>query len=98
ERIDARLDEARVETACGEVRLAQGAGEEAGVDRDGPDLDRLAGARQALDRRLAAGRMGDQLGDHWIVEGRDLAPLLHAGVDPHVARQDEASERPGRGQ
>ena len=40
----------------------------------------------AVDRRLAGRRPGDQLGDHRIVEHRDLAALGDAVVDADAAR------------
>ena len=58
---------------------------------------------QASARRAAAasrvGAVGDQLGDHRVVEGRDLAALLHRAVDAHVALgQAKSGQRAGRRQ
>ncbi len=41
-------------------------------------------ADQARTGFLACGAMGDHLGDHRVVEGRDREPILHAMIDAHA--------------
>ena len=58
-----------------ESRVKQRVEQEAGVGLDRPDLDLVEHAGQLADRLVAVVAAGDQLGDHRVVEGRDLRRL-----------------------
>ncbi len=79
--------------------MLQAAGQEGGVALHRPDLHRTARLGEALRRGRSRRRMADQLGDHRIIVGRHLAPLLHCRVHPHgVGRKPEVGQRASRGQ
>ena len=54
------------------------------------DLERVERRDLRVDRLLARRRPGDQLGDHRVVEHRDLAALGDAVIDADVARRSSA--------
>ena len=56
------------------------------VGRDAADHERVQRLRHPRDRLAAARRVHDELRDHRVVVHRDLAALVHAGVDAHAAR------------
>jgi hypothetical protein len=52
---------------------------------------------QARAGGIAVGGMHDELGDHRVVEGRDLAAALDPGVHPHVVREPGLGQQAGGG-
>jgi hypothetical protein len=46
---------------------------------------------------IAVGGMHDELGDHRVVEGRDLAAALDPGIHPHVVREPGLGQQAGGG-
>ena len=89
------FDEAGIDVAGNEVGRLQAAGEEPGIGLHRPDFDRVAGLGQFGQSLLAGFGMGDQLGDHRVVERRHLATLLDAGVGAHGGRKHEVLEPAG---
>ena len=75
------VDEAGVEIAFAELGGAAECGKEAGIAARTDDDGLVERARQPVERLVAAVAMRDQLGDHRIVERRDLAALFDAGID-----------------
>jgi hypothetical protein len=59
-------------------------GEERHVVRHAADIELVERAAHAVDRLDPRLAVGAELGDHRIVEHRDLAALVHAGIDAHV--------------
>ncbi len=53
------------------------------VVADAVDIERVERARLGLDRGCPRRAVGDELGDHRIIEDRDLAAFLDAGVVAH---------------
>jgi hypothetical protein len=73
------------EAAFAKPRMAHERGLEHEVARDAADDERVERLAHAIRGRLARRRVHDQLGDHRVVVHRDLAALVHAGVDAHLA-------------
>ncbi len=67
-----------------ELGMLQQADQEMPIGRRTQHDGLAQGTDQAGTRFLARGAVGDHLGDHWIVEGRDRKPVLHAMVDAHA--------------
>ena len=79
------LDECRVELRLREGLGGQHAAQELHVGRHAHDVH-LGQRRIEPGQRLCTrGAVHDQLGDHRVVEGRDLAALAHAVVHAHAA-------------
>ncbi len=91
-------DEAGVDIACREGRQAAEAGEETGIGRHARNAALRERAFQPGERFGAGAAVGDDLGDHRVVIGRDEVARAHAGIDPHALRQVEDRKTAGRGQ
>ena len=77
-------DEVRRDAALDEARVLHERREEADVVLHAADHEAVERGAH-LQQRLVAGRaVGDELGDHRVVEHRDLAALVDAGVDAHA--------------
>ncbi len=75
------VDEAGVEIALAEFLGAAQRGEKAGIAARADHDGLVERARQPVERFVAAFAVSDQLGDHRIVERRDLGARFDAGVD-----------------
>ena len=81
------LDEACIDTPGHEIGMRSGAGQKGGIGPDWPDLHPGGGGRETC-RCLGPRRSThDQLGDHWVIVGRDLVILLDAAIDPYALRE-----------
>ena len=74
-------DEGRRRLAGGELRMLQQADQEMPVGGRAQHDGVAQGLHQPRARFLAVGAVGDHLGDHRIVEGRDREPVFHAVID-----------------
>jgi hypothetical protein len=85
-------DQAGIDLARDEIGMTERFHQERGVGPDRPH--RAAGKHfsQPFARLVAVGAMGDDLGDHRVVERRDFAALLDAGVDAPAFRPAEAEQ------
>ena len=70
-----------VSSPVAEARMLHQRREEIDIVADAVDLEGVERLDLAVDRLLAGRALGDQLGDHRIVEHRDLAALDDAVVD-----------------
>src|SRR5262249_8334322 len=98
-------DEGGREGALAPALVLHQRGEERDVVADALDGEGVERVGLRRDRLGAGWRVGHELGDHWIVVDRDLAPLLHAGVvahgdalTPRFGGRPVAREPAGRGQ
>jgi hypothetical protein len=91
-------NEAGIDPGVLEIVVKQAIAEEAGIGPHRPDLDPVEHGRERVDRLVAIGAAGDQLGDHRIVERRDCVALLHPGLDPSSITKVEMVEPSGAGQ
>ena len=73
-------DEAGGKLALAPARMVHQRRQERNVVADAVDIERVERGRLRLDRRRARRPVGHELCNHRIVEDRDLAALLHAGV------------------
>ena len=78
-------DEAGGQLAGAPARMRHQRRQERNVVADAVDDKCIERVGLRVDRLLARGRVGDQLGDHRIVVDRNLAALIDAGV---VAQRD----------
>ena len=97
ERREIAVDEAGSNLPC-RNSLARQSGEEAGIAARPDDDGAIERRRQPVERLVARRRVRDQLGDHRIVERRDLGACLDAGIDADVGRQFQRHDPAGRGQ
>ena len=84
-----------------ELGAGRGGAQEAEVGRDTLDQGGVEGSDQALQRRRPVGAIGDDLGDHRVVVGRDGIAFLDAGIDPHTVQsrgQPQGAQPPDGGQ
>ena len=81
-------------SAAAESRMKQRVEQEAGVGPDRPDLDLVEHVGEPGNRLVAVIAVGDQLGDHRVVERRDLVAFLDPGFDPAFVAQVEMLEPP----
>jgi hypothetical protein len=92
-------DQAGVEPRGGEGLVGDNALQEGDVARHTGDLVARERLREASQRGRPIVAVDDQLGDHRVVERRDLIALAHAGVHAHRgafrrrAQMDEATDR-----
>jgi hypothetical protein len=56
------------------------------------------GAAEAVERRLAGGGVGDELGDHGVVPRAHLVALAHARLDARIVGEAQAGEAAGGGE
>ena len=80
-------DEAGGKPPFAPARMLHERGQEGNVVLDPVDDEGIQRIGLQVDRRLARGRMRDQLGDHGIVVHGDLGAFEHAGVVAHGARR-----------
>ncbi len=84
------LDEAGRQAPLAPARMVHQCADEGHVVLDAVDIEGVEGVGLGVDGGDARRPVGDELGDHRIVEHRDLAALLDAGV---VAHRDVADLR-----
>ena len=78
-------DEAGVEVAGLEARMLHQRRLERDVRRDAANDEAVQRVAHPGNRLFAGGAVHDQLGDHRVVEHRDLAAVVDAGIDPDLA-------------
>ena len=74
-----------------ELRMLERGDQERGVGPHRPHGRAIEHLGQCLARRLAGRAMGDDLGNHRVVEREDLAPLFDPGIDPATGCVDRKS-------
>ena len=79
-------DEAGVELAGDEPRVRQQRGLEGDVAADAADHEGVQRGAHLGDGVVAVAAVHDELGDHRVVEHRDLAALVDAGVHAHTTK------------
>ena len=94
------VDEAGVEVAVAEFVGAAERGQEAGIAARADHDGLVERGRQPVERLVAAFAVRDQLGDHRIVERRDLGARFDAGIDAQAfaLRELQRQQLAGRGQ
>ncbi len=69
-----------------EPRVLHQRRQEVDIVRHPVDLERIERCHLCIDRRVSGRRVGDQFGDHRVIEHADLAALHHAIVNADERR------------
>ena len=92
------IDKAGIDLAVAEACRAAERRQKSEVGAHAGDERVIERIGKPMQSDVAARRVRDQLGDHRIVEGRDLAALCDAAVDADVGGQLQPDDPAGRGQ
>ena len=88
-------DQAGIDIACLEIIMFQQLTQEPGIGAHRPNLGLVDPGQQGLNGFGTGCAVDNQLGNHRIVEGRNLAPFLNPSVDPQVVSKTQMLQRAG---